>query len=185
MTCSSTTSEKTPLSTASCTHRDVELGDLAAHLDGHRLGQPAGDGGEDPAELLGQRQPRADVLGDDAAGLHVDRVGDELALQRQPHRAGHGGAGLVLRLGGRGAQVRRDDGVRQPEQRAVGAWAPWRRRRCPAAPTWPDFSASASAASSTSPPRAALTMITPRLVVASSRGADQARASPGSSAGGW
>src|SRR3712207_8814912 len=28
-------------------HRVVELGELAAHLDGDRLRQPAGDGGED------------------------------------------------------------------------------------------------------------------------------------------
>src|SRR3712207_8083645 len=33
----------------------------------------------------------------------------------------HRGAGLVLGLGRRGAQVRRDDGVREREQRAVGA----------------------------------------------------------------
>src|SRR5829696_5647046 len=102
-------------------HRHVELGDLAAHLDGDRLGQTPGHRGEHPAQLLGEGQSRPHVLGDDAARLDVDRVRHELALQRQADRTGHRRPGLVLRLGRGGAQVRRDDGVGQAEQRAVGA----------------------------------------------------------------
>ena len=90
-------------------HLDVVLGDLAAHLDVELLGDLAGERGEDPAELLGQRDAGPDVLGDHAA-LDVDRVGDELAGQREPHRPGDRDAGLLLRLVGarrRGAGWRR------------------------------------------------------------------------------
>ena len=61
-----------------------------------------------------------DLLGDDAAG-DVDRVGDELAAEREPHRPGDGDAGLLLRLVGRGAEVRGDDDGLELEQRRVGA----------------------------------------------------------------
>src|SRR5690606_25662591 len=54
-------------------HLDVELGDLATHLDVEGLGDLAGECGEDAAELLGERDAGAYVLGDDAA-LHVDGV---------------------------------------------------------------------------------------------------------------
>jgi hypothetical protein len=64
---------------------------------------------------------RADVLGDDPAGLDVDRIGHEVALQRQPDAARHRGARLVLGLGGGGTQVRGHHDVGQTEQRAVGA----------------------------------------------------------------
>ena len=45
-------------------HLDVVLGDLAAHLDVELLGDLAGEAGEDPAELLGERDAGAHVLGD-------------------------------------------------------------------------------------------------------------------------
>ena len=85
--------------------------DLAADLDGDAGRDPAGHRGEDLAELLGEREQRPDVLVDHAAGLHVHRVRHELALQRQLDAAGHREAGLVLRLDGRGAQVRGDHHV--------------------------------------------------------------------------
>ena len=83
-------------------------------------GDGAGQRREHPAELLHQRDARADVLGDDPA-LHVDRVGHELAGERQPHRPGHGDPGLLLRLVGAGAEVRRGDDGLEVEQRGVGA----------------------------------------------------------------
>ena len=46
-------------------HLDVVLRDLAAHLDVDLLGDLAGQRGEDPAELLGERDARAHVLGDE------------------------------------------------------------------------------------------------------------------------
>ena len=107
-------------------HRDVLGGQLAGHVHGDRAGQPAGDRVEHGAQLLHQRQPRPDLLPDHAADLHVHRVRHELAGQRELHRAGHVGAGAVLRLVGGGAQVRRDDDLRQLEQRA-GRWSAPRR----------------------------------------------------------
>ena len=109
-------------------HLHVVLGDLAAHLDVDLLGDLAGQRGEDPAELLGQRDAGPDVLGDHAA-LDVDGVGHQLAAQREPHR-----------LGDRDA--RPSPGPRR-STRPGGAWrrrsrartagcrctAPWRRRR--------------------------------------------------------
>ena len=101
-------------------HGHVVGDDLAVHLDGDAGGDPAGHRGEDLAELLGQRQQRPDVLVDHAAGLHVDRVRHELALQRELDAARHREAGLVLRLGRRRAQVRGDHDVVEGEQRRGG-----------------------------------------------------------------
>ena len=56
-----------------------------------------------------------------SAALDVDRVGDQLAAERQPHRPGDRDAGLLLRLVGGGAEVRRGDDVLELEERAVGA----------------------------------------------------------------
>ena len=56
----------------------------------------------------------------DRAALHVDRVRDELAGQREPHRPGHLGARLLLRLGRAGAQVRGAHHGRELEQRVAG-----------------------------------------------------------------
>jgi hypothetical protein len=81
------------------------------------LGQAAGDAGEDLAQLLRQRQAGPDVLGDDAASLDVHRVGHELALQSQAHRARDREPCLLLSLDRGGAQVRGDDDVVQAEQR--------------------------------------------------------------------
>ena len=101
-------------------HLDVELGDLAADLDVDLLGDLAGERGEDPAELLHQRDAGPHVLGDHPA-LHVDRVRHQLAGQREPHRPGDRDAGLLLRLVGGGAEVRGGDDVLELEERRVGA----------------------------------------------------------------
>ena len=101
-------------------HLDVVVHDLAPDLDVDRLRDLSGEPGEDPAELLGQRDAGPHVLGDDPA-LHVDRVRHQLAGQREPHRAGHGQPGLLLRLVGGGAEVRGRHHVVQLEQRAVHA----------------------------------------------------------------
>ena len=101
-------------------HLDVVLDDLAAHLDVDLLGHLAGQGGEDPAELLDERDAGADVLGDHAA-LHVDRVRHQLARERQPHGPGDRDAGLLLGLVGRGAEVRGGDDVLELEEGRVGA----------------------------------------------------------------
>ena len=101
-------------------HLDVVLGDLAAHLDVDLLGDLAGQRGEDPAELLGERDAGTHVLGDHAA-LHVDRVGHQLAGEREPHRPGDRDAGLLLGLVGGGAEVRGGDDVLELEERGVGA----------------------------------------------------------------
>ena len=96
------------------------VGDLAERLDvdphDGRVGETAGD----RADLLGQRQHRLDGLVELAA-LDVDRVGDELAGQRQANRPRDGDAGLLLRLVGRGAEVRQRDHGLEGEQRRVGA----------------------------------------------------------------
>ena len=109
-------------------HLDVVLGDLAADLDVDLLGDLAGEGGEDPAELLGERDAGTDVLGDHAA-LHVDGVGHQLAAQREAHRAGDRDAGLLLRLVGGGAEVRAWRRRSRARRAGCRCTAPWRRRR--------------------------------------------------------
>ena len=53
-------------------------------------------------------------------GVDVDRPRHEVAGQRQLHHVGDGVAGLVLSLAGRRPEVRRDDDLRQVEQRRLG-----------------------------------------------------------------
>ena len=101
-------------------HLDVVLGDLAADLDVEPDGDLAGERGEDPAQLLGERQTGRDVLGDDAA-LDVHRVRDQLAGEREAHRAGDRDARLLLRLVRGGAEVRGADDLVELEERGVGA----------------------------------------------------------------
>ena len=154
-------------------HLDVVVGDLAAHLDVDLLGDLAGQAGEDPAELLGQRDAGADVLGDHAA-LHVDRVGHQLAGRARAAPSGR-------------RRCRPSPGPRRSRRRGAG----WRRRsrarragcRCtarsaktsrPAAATRPSLRAAYSAGSSTMPPRAALTSTSDGLTLRELLGADQA-----------
>ena len=105
-----------PLQRGQLEHLDVVVGDLAAHLDIDLLGDLAGQGREDPTQLLGERDARAYVLGDHTA-LDVDRVGHQLTGQREAHRPGHGHAGLLLRLVGGGTEVGGGDDVLELEER--------------------------------------------------------------------
>ena len=101
-------------------HLHVVLGDLAVHLDVEADRDLARERGEDPAETLGERQARLDVLGDDAA-LDVHRVRHQLAGEGEPHRPGDGDTGLLLRLVGGRAEVRGGDDLVELEERGVGA----------------------------------------------------------------
>ena len=97
---------------------------------------------------------------------------DELALERRRDLLGHDDARAILGLlGGRG-EVRRHDDVGSsssgPEYGSSG-----RRRAQPPRPC-PDVSASTSASSSTSSPRAALTIRTPSRICANASRADRA-----------
>ena len=128
-----------------------------------------------PATHSTARRPAARACGPDpATALPLRR---QRRRRRSPRRARiprpaqldalrDVGAGPVLRLGGGRPQVRCDDDLGQVEQRAVGAGS-LANTSMPAARTCPLATASASASSSISPPRAALTMITPGLVLAS------------------
>src|SRR5699024_9294060 len=71
--------------------------------------------GEQLAEPVRERLARADQVVDRAAG-DVDRVGDELAGQGQAHGLRDRDAGLLLRLGGGGTQVRGEGDVVELEE---------------------------------------------------------------------
>ena len=85
------------------------------HLDVEARERRVRERGEDLAELLDERDAGTHVRVDDTAG-DVDGVGNELAAEREAHRARDRDARLLLRLVGGGAEVRRDDDVRQVEQ---------------------------------------------------------------------
>ena len=91
------------------------VGDL--HLADAGFGELAGE----RAELLGERderlQPRRFLGGDRG---EVDRVGDRAAQQIIRHLLGDLQRDVLLRLGGRGAEMRRADDVGQAEQRILG-----------------------------------------------------------------
>src|SRR5699024_2498573 len=94
---------------------DVAGGDLAVHLDVEHLGRLPRQRGEQLAEPVRERHARADQVVDRAAG-DVDRVGDELAGQGQAHGLRDRDAGLLLRLGGGGTQVRGEGDVVELEE---------------------------------------------------------------------
>ena len=122
----------------------------------------------------GRNGPRnSSVLGGD--GGHVDGVRDDPALERGGDLLRDDHAGAVLRLLGRGGEVRRDDDVVELEQRARVRLR--RRRRARRRATLPERSASTSASSSTSSPRAAFTMRIPSLAPRELVRADQPGAS--------
>ena len=100
----------------------VALGDAAEELDLDAVDRAAfRERRPDAPELLAQRQERTDRL------PVLDRDGGDVDGGRD-HPAGQGGddllggllAGAVGGLGGRRAEVRRDNHVRVPEQRMVG-----------------------------------------------------------------
>ena len=93
---------------------------LTADLDGQRDRRFGRQRPDEHAQLPHQVEPRGDLLADDAAA-DVDRVGHELAGQRQLDRSRDVGAGAVLGLLGGRTQMGCHDHLRQIEQRAVGA----------------------------------------------------------------
>ncbi len=99
---------------------DIFGSQLAAHLHGQRHRGRIGQRTDQQTELAHQVQPGRHLLADGSAA-DVDGVRHELAGQGQLHAGGHIGAGPVLRLGGRGTQVRGHHDLGQLEQRAVGA----------------------------------------------------------------
>ena len=83
------------------------------------FGQPTGERHEHPTEALGERQERPDRLVR-LGGVDVDGERHELAGERQLDHRGDRVAGLVLRLAGARAEVRRDDDGVELEQRRLG-----------------------------------------------------------------
>ena len=120
-----------------------------------RRRQLADERAEQPAEPLGERQERAQRLVG-LGGDEVDGERHELAGQGELHHVGDRVAGLVLRLAGAGAEVRRDDDRRRARTAATRSSARCRTRRARRRRSTPSRMASASAASSTMPPRATL-----------------------------
>src|SRR6185437_4937786 len=98
-------------------HLDVVRRDLATNIDLDASRDATSQRGENTAELLSQRQTRANILCDRAT-LHVDRVGHELARQRKLHRPRDSSARLLLGLIGARAKVRSHDNVVELEQGA-------------------------------------------------------------------
>ncbi len=94
----------------------VGVGELALvlHLEGGR--RALGQGGEQGAEPLGERQERAHGLRR-LARRHVHREGHELTGERQLDLLGDGGARLVLGLDGARAEVGRHHHARELEER--------------------------------------------------------------------
>ena len=170
---SSTTGPSTPFSTDEREHAAVVVGDLAfvARSRACRRAPPA-SAGEQPPEPLGERQERPHRLGRLGRG-DVDGERHEVAAQREHDLLGDRLARLVLRLGRRRAEVRRDDDVVELEQRRLGGRLRARTRRSRRRRCGPSRIASASASSSTMPPRPALTSRSAGLACASTLGVDE------------
>ena len=100
-------------------HAAVVVGDLAFVLDVERRRRAAREAGEQPPDALGERQVRAHALRRLGRG-DVDGERHEVAAQREHDLLGDRLPRLVLRLGGRRAEVRRDDDVVEREQRRLG-----------------------------------------------------------------
>ena len=144
----------------------VVAGDLTLVLDVEAVGSLSGERREQLAEPLGQRQERPNGLGGlGRADVHGE--GDELAGQRQLDLLGDRVAGLVLGFVGARPEVGRDHDRVELEERRARSSAPSRTRRARHRPTRPDRIASASAASSTMPPRPTLMSGCPGLAFAS------------------
>ena len=145
-------------------HPAVVVGDLALVRDLERFDRTAGERGEQPAEALREREERLHGrVG--LLGREVHGVGHELAAEREHDLLGDRLTRLVLGLGGRRAEVRRDDDVRRARTAATPSSARSRRRRARRPRSGRRATASASAASSTMPPRAVFTMRRRRLRV--------------------
>src|SRR6266700_162900 len=120
-----------PLEDGQVEDAGVLVGQLARVLDvepataakrAAAAGRPAaGQGRVEAAQLLGQGQERPQRVRD-RAGVHVDRVRHELPIEGEQELLGDGDAGLVLRLGGGGPEVRGHHRAAQVEQGALGGW---------------------------------------------------------------
>ena len=117
---SSTTSVNTPLSAASSS-TDTSCAVISPRTStSSRVATPPASAVKMRPSRSASGSPGRTSSAIDAA-LHVDRVRDQLAGERQADRTGDRDARLLLRLVGAGPQVRGgDDGV-QREQRAVRA----------------------------------------------------------------
>ena len=91
---------------------DVVRGEFAPHFDVEARQRAHGKTREHLAELLDESDAGAHERVDDASG-NVDGVGDEVALERELHRARDRDARLLLRLVGRRTEVRRDHDIRE------------------------------------------------------------------------
>ena len=107
----------------------VVLGDPAVEREPDPARVAAGELDRQPAELRRERDVRAEhleILGAD--DRDVDGVRDEPAFERRHHLLGDDQARAVLRLVGRGGEVRGRDDVLEPEQLALRTARPRRRR---------------------------------------------------------
>ena len=114
----------------------VVVGQLALVLDPELVGQLGQEGGEQPAQPLGQGQERPHGLG----GLgrrHVHGEGHEVAGEGQAHLLGDGLARLVLGLGGAGPEVGGDDHAGQRRTAASSVVGSSAKTSMAAPPTWP------------------------------------------------
>ena len=139
------------------------VGDPAVEGERDPARMAAGELDREPAELGGERDVRAEhleILGAD--DRDVDGVRDEAAVERGDDLLGDDQAGAVLGLvGGRGEMRRRR---RRSPDRAAHLVRLGEKTSSAAPATLPERIAAASAASSTSSPRAALTMRTPSRI---------------------
>ena len=97
----------------------VVVGEAAVRRDHDLVGLAVGELHREAAELRGERDVRAErleLLRADHGDVH--RVRHEPAVERRGDLLGDDHAGAVLRLVGRGREVRRDDDVVELEQRA-------------------------------------------------------------------
>ena len=171
--------DSSPVSAIAVKRLDVELGDRALVFDGDRgdagLGQLPGKA----AELLGELHVGVEalrLLG--GQRRHVDRVRDGAGQQKIRHLLGDLQRHVLLRLGCRGAEMRRRDDIVAPEQRVLDAPAPRQRHRLPRRRHDRCRGRRRGPSSTTRPPRAQLMRRTPRFILAIARGVDQVFASP-------
>ena len=132
-----------------------------------RSTEPVAEALRQAAELFAERHERGQrlhLLG--AHGGDVDRVGDDAAGQRGGHLLGGDDPGAVLRLGGRGAEVRGDDDVLAGEDRVLGERLRRGRRRARRRRACRARARRRAASRSTSSPRAQLTSRAPSFIAA-------------------
>ena len=133
------------------------------------FGHLADKGAEHLGELDERLQPRR-LFGRDRR--HVDGVGDRALDQIVGHLLGDLQRDILLRFGGRGAEMRRADHVRRCRTAGCPSAGSTSNTSMPAPATLPLFSAATRSSSTTSPPRAQLMMRTPFFILAIAAGVD-------------